>query len=170
MNSNLKNFLKQTDIVCSNMNDLVVQGIANILNNGVRVSAKSKHCLQAYNVSYTLTNPLDRVFTLRRPYSIALCRELLAFFKGSLKVHDGLSNASKFWEKIADKNGKINSNYGHYVFHIQLPEANNQTQYDWVVSCFREDLDTRQALVNISQINHKTSDILDFPCTLGLQF
>ncbi|WP_108883888.1 thymidylate synthase [Orientia tsutsugamushi] len=99
-----------------------------------------------------------------------LCRELLAFFKGSLKVHDGLSNASKFWEKIADKNGKINSNYGHYVFHIQLPEANNQTQYDWVVSCFREDLDTRQALVNISQINHKTSDILDFHAHLVRNF
>lgn len=170
MDSNLKNILKKTDIVCSNMDDLVVQGIENIFKNGVRVSAKAKHCLQVYNVSYTLTNPLDRVLTLRQPHSIRyLCRELLAFFKGSLKVHDGLSNASKFWEKIADKNNEINSNYGHYVFHMQLPEA-NQTQYDWVISCFREDLDTRQALVNISQIHHKTRDVLDFPCTLGLQF
>lgn len=171
MDSKLKNILQQTSIMSNNMDDLVVQGIKNILDQGVRVSAKSKYCLQSYNVSYTLTNPLDRVFTLRQPHSVRyLCRELLSFFKGSLKVSDGLSNASKFWEKIADKNGNINSNYGYYVFHIKLPEAHNQTQYDWVVSCFEEDLDTRQALINISQINHKTSDVLDFPCTLGLQF
>ena len=80
-----------------------------------------------------------------------------------------LSFRRKFLIK-SDKNGEINSNYGHYVFYIQLPEANNQTQYDWVVSCFRADLDTRQALVNISQIHHKTNDVLDFPCTLGLEF
>ena len=68
------------------MDDLVVQGIENILKNGVRVSAKSKHCMQSYNVSYTLVNPLDRIFTLRLPYSVHyLSRELLAFLKEALK-------------------------------------------------------------------------------------
>ena len=54
-------------------------------------------------MTYVLENSFNRVHTLREPVSIKyFARELFAYFVGSLKVNEGLSDASKFWNKIED--------------------------------------------------------------------
>ncbi len=69
-----------------------------------------------------MVNPLNRVHNLRKPAAVKyLCRELLAYFNGSLNINDGLAQVSSIWKSLADKNDEIASNYGHYVFHQKLP-------------------------------------------------
>ena len=78
-----------------------------------------------------------------------------------------MMKASRFWNKIADDNGMINSNYGYYVFRKQTPGGKSQLQ--WVRENIIENPDTRQAVININGIEHK-KPTKDFPCTLGLVF
>ena len=128
--------------------------------------------MQSNNVTYVLTDCRNRVHTLRPNKTIKyFARELLAYFLGSLDINGqygfGLVNASKFWSKICDSNNCINSNYGYYVFHQKTKE--NKSQLQWVCEQFIENIETRRALININNIEHKIIT-KDFPCTISMLF
>lgn len=160
-----------TDISADNVDELVYKGIAYIKDHGERFNARAGSGIQAYDVNYILTNPQNRVHNLRGDIAKRyFCRELLAYFKGSLKVDEGLAQASKIWKSLADKDGNICSNYGYYVFHEPVKSFDNRTQYEWVIEQFAKNLDTRKAFININQPQHKVETNKDFPCTLGMQF
>ena len=159
---------KEKLIEANSVDDLVKKGVGYIQRSGKRIWTTSGLALQSNNVTYVLENSFNRVHTLREPISIKyFARELFAYFVGSLKVDEGLSDASKFWNKIADESGMINSNYGYYVFRKQTPEGKSQLQ--WVRNNILENQGTRQAVININGIEHKRVT-KDFPCTLGLVF
>ncbi len=155
-------------IIADSVDELVQKGIKHIQESGVRIWTTSGPALQSNNVTYVLENSFNRVHTLRHPTSINyFAKELYAYMVGSLKADEGLSDASKFWNKIADENGMINSNYGYYVFHQKTPE--DISQLEWVRQNIIQNQDTRQAVININNISHKIPT-KDFPCTLGLVF
>ncbi len=157
-----------TTITADNLDGLVLQGIGFVRENGIRIDARAQSGIQATNVIYSLTNSQDRILNLRFPASLTyLCQELLAFFKGSLDVNEGLSEASSYWKQLADNNGKINSNYGYYVFRDTTAGV---SQFDWVVNLLLERPFTRRALININEKNHKYTDTKDFPCAIGMHF
>jgi len=157
------------NIIGNNVDELVLKGINHIKNNGELFEARAGSGQQAYDVNYTLLNPLNRVHNIRQPIATKyFCRELLAYFKGSLDVNDGLAQASSVWKTLADKNNQIASNYGYYIFHQKTPE--NITQYEWVIANLKKNLDSRKAFININQPSHKLTDTKDFPCTIGMQF
>jgi len=161
---------KTTDIIADNVDSLVVDGIKHISTHGELFEARAGSGQQAFDVNYILTNPQDRVHSLRSPVAQKyLSRELLAYFDGSLDVDQGLSKASPFWKTLADKDNKICSNYGHYVFHQTHPDT-KKTQYQWVIDNLENNIDSRKAFININQLEHKHMDNKDFPCTLGMQF
>ena len=156
-----------TDISAADMDSLVSAAVHHIAICGERIEARAGSARQAYGVTYVLTNPLDRLHLGRAGAVRYLCRELIAYFNGSLAVADGLTHASAFWKTLQDEEGRINSNYGHYVFHA--PVENYGSQYNWAVEMLSRNLDSRRAVININQAYHK-SETLDFPCTLGVQF
>lgn len=156
------------EIVANSIDELVASGIRHIQSSGRPIHTTSGPAIQANNVTYVLTDTHKRVHTLRAPTSIKyFSRELYAYLKGSEYAKDGLSDASKFWLKIADPNGKVNSNYGYYVFYQKTPGG--KTQFEWVKENIIENPETRQAVININSITHKIPT-KDFPCTLGLLF
>jgi thymidylate synthase len=158
-------------LIAQNVDELVLKGIKYIKDNGELFEARAGAGQQAYDVSYTLSNPLHRVHNLRKEVAIKyFSRELLAYFKGSLNVNDGLAQAASMWKTLADDDGNICSNYGYYVFHQKVPEFKNRTQYEWVITQLSKNLDSRKAFININQPSHKVETNRDFPCTLGLQF
>src|ERR1700689_223378 len=137
-------------IVGNTLDELILKGIRHIQEHGKKFSARAGSGLQAYDVSYTLLDPTKRLHCIRQPISIRyFCRELLAYFKGSLKVQEGLAQASSIWHCLADKNGDIASNYGYYVFHQKVPGA-HVTQYEWVIQNLEKNLDSRKAFININ--------------------
>jgi len=170
-NISISNLSQQKNLIGHTIDDLVLKGIKYIKAKGKPFKARAGSGLQAYGVSYTLLNPRNRLHSIRKPVSIRyLCREFLAYFKGSLDVDQGLSQASRFWKTLIDKNNKVNSNYGYYVFHQKVPEYGNKTQYQWCIANLLKNPDSRKAFININQVWHKTSETKDFPCTIGMQF
>lgn len=159
--------LSYINIYGENVDELVQQSIRHIFKHGEKIQVRAGKALQSYGVNYILTNPRNRLHCLRTGAIKYLCRELLAYFKGSLKASDGLAQASKFWMTLVDEDGKINSNYGYYVFHEEVSGTKNQ--YEWVIKRLLDNPDSRRAIININQNYHK-SDTKDFPCTVAMQF
>ncbi|MCP1445063.1 thymidylate synthase [Pseudomonas sp. GGS8] len=155
------------DVVANSVDGLVKKGIVNILEHGHAISSRAGGARQAYGVNYILTNPLNRIHSLRKGAKRYLCRELLAYFSGSLNAQEGLAKASNFWMTLVDEEGNVNSNYGYYVFHEPVLEHENQ--YNWIINMLMANPDSRRAIININQNYHK-SDTKDFPCTVGMQF
>lgn len=170
--SSFPNTRYSTPLVAANVDELVVQGIRHIRDAGIRITPDAGACLQAYGVDFVLTHSHERVHSLRAPRSVRyLCRELRAYFRGSLLVDEGLAQASSFWRTLADADGKINSNYGHYVFRQAVPTDVHGclTQYDWIIHCLRSNPDSRRAIINVNQPWHKTAT-KDFPCTVSMVY
>ena len=161
-------YWQRTSFVADNMDDLVFQGIQHIQEFGERLVSRNGPGLQAFQVDYVLTNSRSRLHLLRAPDTIRyLCRELIAYFRGSLLVKDGLSDASTSWERFAKPDGSINSNYGYYVFRLK---TDDRSQYEWVIRTLLENIQSRRALININLPSHKNLSDPDFPCTVALQF
>lgn len=157
-------------IKAQSVDDLVTQGVKFISQNGIRFESRAGSGIQAYNVNYILEGSLNRVHVLRDPKSVKyFARELLAYFKGSLNVADGLDKASKFWKSLADENGNICSNYGYYTFHQRLEYFDGKTQFEWVIENLTKNKYSRKAVININQPYHK-SGTKDFPCTIAMQY
>jgi thymidylate synthase len=160
--------MKVVTLSSDNLDELILLGIDHINKNGIYLKTRVGDAQQAYNVNYVLKNAKNRLHCLREPVSIRyFARELIAYFNGTQDIGHGLLNASKYWEKVADENGKINSNYGYYIFY----EKNNEiTQYEWIVKSLIKDTYSRQAVININQCYHKDFNTKDFPCTISLIF
>ena len=159
--------LTYTNIYGDSIDELILNAINVIQRTGSRINSRAGVALQSYGVNYILTNPRNRIHTLRNGALTYLCREFLAYFNGSLKVSDGLATASKFWLTLADKDGNINSNYGYYIFYEEIKE--HQNQFNWVINSLIRNSDSRRAIININQSYHK-SNTKDFPCTVSIQF
>jgi len=164
-------FHPTVSIAGNDLDSIVLLGARYIEMNGQRFHARAGSGQQSCDVDYTLTDPTKRLHLIRDKIAVRyFTRELLAYFKGDLKVEGGLAKASSFWTTLADENGEICSNYGYYIFHQKIPEANNITQYEWVIQNLEKNLDSRKAFININQPMHKIAANLDFPCTIGMQF
>lgn len=156
------------EIIADSVDDLVLKGIKHIKDNGDYTEARGLSGLQCFNVSYRLTNPLNRVHTLRAPKSIRyFARELIAYCKGSLNVEE-LARAARVWESLADEDGKIYSNYGYYTFRQYTPDR--VTQFEWVSNQLKINPSSRRCVIIIDNINAKREGSKDIPCTLGMHF
>jgi len=89
------------------------------------------------------------------------------YFSGTNTINYS-ETIAKVWKKYSDNGKTVNSAYGYYIYgdNHGLP---NQMEY--VINKFKEDKDTRQAVININNPFHKIKfNTRDFPCTLSIQF
>ena len=96
------------------------------------------------------------------------------------------SAPAKFWKTLADREGRINSNYGHLIFHDDsegspLEWSTNEllntctttyfrTPFEWVLLSLLNDKQTRQAIMRINKPKHAYVGNKDLPCTMYLNF
>lgn len=73
------------------------------------------------------------------------------------------SKASKFWDGIKTKEGKINSAYGNLIFNPSLKDG--RSQFDWAFDCLKNDKDSRQAFMRFNNTFHQYDGNKDVPCT-----
>lgn len=85
------------------------------------------------------------------------------------------AKASKFWAKLANPDGTINSNYGWLIFHKRdcgdtrfNPEM--RTAWEWAKQSLISDPDTRQAILFFSRPEFLWVGNKDQVCTLHGQF
>jgi thymidylate synthase len=112
-------------------------------------------------------------------------KEKALYNSGSCLVED-FSKASKFWEKLANPDGTINSAYGYLIWHNRShghpyyesgesrPHKGNshtmRTPWEWCAESLKRDKDTRQAILRFSLPQHAYLGVKDFTCTMHGNF
>lgn len=121
------------------------------------------------NIELQLDNPYSNLFTnsIRSPKLNYLYPELLWYFSGRNDL-EFISHYSKFWNRIANEDGTVNSAYGNLLF----TEKNEYglTEYQWALESLKKDKDSRQAIMRFNKPKHSYIGNKDFVCTLNAIF
>ena len=128
---------------------------------------KTKELIQE---TIVIENPADCVVkNPARKLSLDYLKKEMEWYLSGNKNIKEIGKTAEIWNKIANKDGTVNSNYGEIVFKQKL-ESFNGSQWDWVVSSLLKDSDSRQAVINFNQTKHKQDGVKDFVCTLSIQY
>lgn len=112
---------------------------------------------------------VDEDWIIRPPNYGYIERELAWYESQSLYVEDIPGQTPAIWKQVADKNGKINSNYGYLIWSEE-----NGRQYEHVLDELRKNPNSRRAVMIYNRptmhSDYCTDGMSDFVCTLGNTF
>ena len=110
----------------------------------------------------------DKDWIIREPNYDYAKREIEWYESQSLYVKDIPGDVPKIWQACADKDGKINSNYGWCIFSDE-----NGSQYDHCLNRLLDDHHTREACMIYTRPSMQTdcnnNGMHDFMCTYSTQ-
>lgn len=110
----------------------------------------------------------DKDSIIREPNYDYAKREIQWYESQSLYVKDIPGKVPKIWEQCADKDGKINSNYGWCIFSEE-----NGNQFDHCINRLIDDPFTREACMIYNrpsmQVDCNANGMHDFMCTYSTQ-
>lgn len=110
----------------------------------------------------------DEDWIIRKPNYDYAKREIEWYESQSLYVKDIPGDTPKIWQACADRDGKINSNYGFCIFSDE-----NGNQFDHCVKRLLDDHYTREACMIYTrpsmQIDCNANGMHDFMCTYSTQ-
>lgn len=157
--------------------DIYFSIIKDLLQQGVTKAPRGQAISHIQNCFITIEDPSTVFSCPSRPYNWDyLNKELTLYFDGERSAQK-FSEASKFWDKLKNADGTINSAYGYRLFYrpIILDESlkdyltfNNQWNY--VKYQLTTDKDSRQAIAFISGPDVQYAGNKDFICTLTYTF
>ncbi len=132
------------------------------------ISPRGYEIKERCDVVIELTNPCNNLFLnqVRNLPLKYLCGELFWCFTGSHKLED-IVKFSKFWNKIANTDGTINSAYGWILFERNRPHI---TEWEWAYESLYKDKDSRQAIMHFNAPIDMKRGTKDFPCTISGTF
>lgn len=154
--------------------------------------------------SFTVVNPTQEpivTFDEERNEVIKsyTAKETALYDSCSNRVED-FAKASKFWEKLANPDGTVNSAYGYLIWgnkshgnvdhemtlqgkdpgrpmkgsdwntFIKDKAECSRTPWEWAKQCLIADKDTRQAIMRFSLPQHFYKGVKDFTCTTHANF
>jgi thymidylate synthase len=108
-------------------------------------------------------------------------RELALYKAGALAASDW-AKIAKLWGTLANPDGTINSNYGYlarqsvecgtpdYEARVTGQPGRLRTAWAWCLESFKDDPDTRQAVIHFSRPRHLWRGNKDQVCALSAQF
>ena len=120
-----------------------------------------------FNVGFTLENPLENyIFNKERnwkpDYAEAEWQWYLSGDRNIKKLGDIYGKIPPIWERMADHNGNVNSNYGWQWLR--------NDQYEYIIDKLKFENDTRHAAISIYDCKENLDYENDTPCTYAVQF
>ena len=120
-----------------------------------------------FNVGFYITDPKDRkIINKERKWNEEYAEaEWQWYLSGDPNVNalgDIYGKVPEIWKRMADVNGKVNSNYGY--------QWERNQQLDYVIGLLKTQPDTRQACVSIYDAKEWECYTRDTPCTYAIQF
>ena len=120
-----------------------------------------------FNVGFYLQNPLDNKITnkernWKEEYAEAEWQWYLSGDRNIEKLGKIYGKIPPIWERMADHNGNVNSNYGWQWLR--------NDQYEYIIDKLKFDLDTRHAAISIYDCKENLDYENDTPCTYAVQF
>jgi len=120
-----------------------------------------------FNCGFYIDNPSDKLITnaernWSQKYAAAEWAWYLSGDPHISKLGELYGKVPPIWERMADSNGEVNSNYGY--------QWQRHDQLDYVVAKLRDNPDTRHAAISIYDAKEWPSYKKDTPCTYAVQF
>lgn len=111
----------------------------------------------------------DEDWIIRKPNYDYIERELEWYKSRSLFVEDIPGETPVIWKQVADKHGKINSNYGYLIW-----SSENGNQYEHVKTELQKNPNSRRAVMIYNRptmhTDYCTDGMSDFVCTYANAF
>lgn len=160
--------MKPYIIEAKNTNEAFIKIARALLEHGIESKPRDMATIEIRNAWIEIAEPGDGICTLesRKANTSYIEEEKKWYLSGSPFAKD-IEHASKFWNKLVDRNGTVNSNYGKLVM---VDKYNGISQFEWCEDSLKSDPDTRQAVMNYNQPQHKYKGNLDYPCTISQSF
>ena len=155
-------------IQATDINNAFIQMCKMLYYEGNTVSPRGLKTKEIQN--FMLTVPAEEDFTItvpERKLSLKYLQAELKWYKSGDPNIDYISKYSTFWSKLVDHNNTVNSNYGKLALYDKY---NGMSQLEWCIEQLSNDKNTRQAVINYNQPQHKYSTNKDFVCTIAQQF
>lgn len=151
----------------------------------------------SFKVLYPVNEPIVTKDLERNEVIKVYTKKECELYDSGTNSADDFGRASKFWLKLANPDGTVNSAYGHLVKHkkshghpiyelssnlagLGPNEASDylaqnavnvmRTPYEWCLDSLRSDKDTRQAIMRFSLPEHFYKGNKDMVCTLSGNF
>ena len=120
-----------------------------------------------FNVGFYITDPKDRkIINKERSWNEDYAdAEWQWYLSGDPKIStlgDIYGKVPEIWKRMADDDGKVNSNYGY--------QWERTSQLDIIVDMLKTKPDTRQAAISIYDAKEISDYTNDTPCTYAVQF
>ena len=120
-----------------------------------------------FNVGFYLQNPLDNKITnkernWKEEYAEAEWQWYLSGDRSIEKLGEIYGKIPPIWERMADHNGNVNSNYGWQWLR--------NDQYEYIIDKLKFENDTRHAAISIYDCKENLDYENDTPCTYAVQF
>lgn len=134
------------------------------------------------NYVFTVDNPSDGPITTKDAARNEVIRRYVEkefkLYRDKTNLVEAFIEASKFWKKIANPDGTINSAYGYLIWGCRSygnamyepGPGNFRSPWDWCVKRLTEDSQTRHAVLHFARPDHYWSGNRDQVCTLAGQF
>lgn len=155
-----------------------------------RCAPRGQPILEKTNYSFTVLSPTSEPIVTADPERNKTIAEYtakeMALYDSCSNLVEDFAKASKFWEKIANPDGTINSAYGHLIwgkksqgnsryekwvkgeapFDFYVPDDYARTPWEWAKESLIADKDTRQAVMAFALPSHRWVGNKDQVCTL----
>jgi thymidylate synthase len=147
----------------STANDAFINLYNEISNEGIDF-ANTK---TLFNIGFQIDFPWQNKITTpfrewKEDYAEAEWQWYLTGDRNVAKLGEIYGIVPKIWEKMANEDGQVNSNYGH--------QWERGYQLDKVVAKLKHDTNTRQAVISIYDGKEICNYRHDTPCTTAIQF
>lgn len=137
-----------------------------VMNYGEEVESRIGKTKHLTNITLVLTNPKNNmVNTGWRKTSKKYIDAEFKWYKSCDRNVSWIGQYAKTWNMIADKDGNVNSNYGHLI-HKKF----GFDQFEYCFEKLNKDLHDRQAIIHFKWANSGEEFGLDTPCTIMMQF
>lgn len=139
-------------------------------NYEYQTAPRGMNIREILNCAVTIENPYSNLFKNEaRSLPLKYLKKELALYLSGRNDAKGFGEASKFWNKIANDDGTINSAYGNLIFKMD-DTPGKFSQWRWALYSLIQDKDTRQAVMHFNRPCHQYLGVKDFPCTLEMIF
>lgn len=95
-------------------------------------------------------------------------QEFLWYLVGD-KFDTSIAKLATMWKDLINKDGSINSNYGHHIFS-QATAGRAVSNFARCAHTLAEDPSSRRAVITILSNDYLNSETKDYPCTAYLNF
>lgn len=175
-----------------NIHQAYLRVLADVYDNPDHVAEpRGQRTREKLNYQFTIQHPVAEPIVTADPARNKVIEEYTAketeLYDSCTKDVQDFGKASKFWLKLANPDGTVNSAYGHLIWknkshgnpfelHKDVEQAGGEyvidaynpmrTPWEWAKESLKRDKDTRQAILRFSLPEHQWFGNKDQTCTL----